>query len=406
MTSDPGSFARQTIVERKPEIIRRVLEDNPYPKRIVAALTRFQAEIASGIVQPLREEARDVPLWHTHWQPHAGRSWLALPWYFAETYFYRRLLEAVDYFQPGPFEGLDPFAVQKRAQEATAAEQILDVWGPLMALHEDVRFAPLLHACLWGNRADLSNFTVKEQAIGNTLADREHILIDHTAEVEALLHSGVEEIAFISDNVGADSLFDLILADHLLTLGRAKRVVFHLKPQPFFVSDAMPADINHIVRRLHNSPAVELVDLAARLERARSSSTLRLATDPFWATSLFLTELPAPVHEELERADLIILKGDVNYRRLLEDRHWPPTTDLGKVAASFPRPFLVLRTLKGEIIAGLQPGQAEALSALEPDWLISGKRGLIHLVRDAALDSLPFPTEKRTRAGSSHTTQA
>ena len=385
MTSDPGSFARQTIVERKPEIIRRVLADNAYPPHIAAALTRFQAEIASDAVQPLREDAPDVAFWRAEWQPYAGRSWLALPWYFAETYFYRKLLEAVGYFQTGPLAGRDPFAPQKRAQEAVAAEQIPSVWAQLSALPQDARFGPLLHACLWGNRADLSNLTVKEAAIGDTAANRQHILIDHTAEVEALLRSGVTEVAFINDNVGADSLFDLILTDHLLTLGIARRVVFHLKPQPFFVSDAMPGDLRHMVDRLQTSPSAGIAKLAARMESALASDSLHLTTAPFWATNLFFTELPASVRSELEGAGLVILKGDVNYRRLLEDRHWAPTTDLAAVTQEFPKPFLALRTLKGEIIAGLQPGQAEALTAAEPDWLINGKRGLIHLIDGEAL---------------------
>jgi hypothetical protein len=79
----------------------------------------------------------------------------------------------------------------------------------------------------------------------------------------------------------------------------------------------------------------------------------------------------------LARSDLVVLKGDVNYRRLLDDRHWPHTTPLGKAATYFPAPFLLLRTLKSEIQIGLAPGQAESLTAEDPDWLINGRRGLI-----------------------------
>jgi len=50
------------------------------------------------------------------------------------------------------------------------------------------------------------------------------------------------------------------------------------------------------------------------------------------------------------------------------------------VTGYFPAPFLTLRTLKGEIMVGLEPGQAEALSAADPTWLINGKRGVIQLV--------------------------
>jgi hypothetical protein len=51
------------------------------------------------------------------------------------------------------------------------------------------------------------------------------------------------------------------------------------------------------------------------------------------------------------------------------------------IAAYFPASFLVLRTLKGEIMIGLGPGQPEQLAAEDPTWLINGKRGIIQLVR-------------------------
>jgi hypothetical protein len=45
-----------------------------------------------------------------------------------------------------------------------------------------------------------------------------------------------------------------------------------------------------------------------------------------------------------------------------------------------PSPFLALRTLKAELIVGLEEGQAERLAAEDPDWRINGRRGLVHLV--------------------------
>jgi hypothetical protein len=53
---------------------------------------------------------------------------------------------------------------------------------------------------------------------------------------------------------------------------------------------------------------------------------------------------------------------------------------MDEVTAYFPAPFVALRTLKGEIMVGLAPGQAERLAAEDPAWLINGKRGVIHLV--------------------------
>jgi uncharacterized protein with ATP-grasp and redox domains len=384
MTSEPGSFARATIVERKPQIIARVIADHAYPSAVVARLEAFRDEISSEAVQPLREKVvGEADVWYAEWARYEGHSWLELPWYFAETYFYRRLLEAVAYFQPGPWYEHDPFRVQKEAQEAEAIEQVAEAWKRLRTLAPEARFAPLLHAALWGNRADLSNLTVRERAVGDTAADQANIIVDHTRRVHRLLarDSGRPgAVAFINDNVGADSLFDLILADHLLAQGYARDVTFHLKNQPFFVSDAMPADIERVVDKLVHGGPDELVEVGARLTHALTTGALELATHPFWTRPQSFYELPAELESRLTSNDLTILKGDVNYRRLLADRHWPADTPLEEAAAPFPTPVLVLRTLKGEIIAGLARGRAESLQAEDPDWLINGKRGLIQLV--------------------------
>jgi len=388
MTSDPASFARKTIVERKAQIIAQVIADHSYPDAILDRLTAFRDEImhpdhGSSAILALSETGGDAAFWNAALAAYAGRSWLELPWYFAETYFYRRLLEATGYFmEPAGYQ--DPFAPQKRAQEAIAVSQLAAVWPGIAAAPSDARFLTLLHACLWGNRADLSNFTIDQQAVGDTIADRANILIDHTDAVRSLLAGGVNEVAFVNDNVGADSLFDLVLADYLLSQGWAQRVTFHLKNQPFFVSDAMPQDIERVVDLLQtpastNALAFADAELGHRLGEALAEQRLTLTTHPFWTQCLGFRDMPDAVRAPLQRADLVILKGDVNYRRLLDDRHWPPSTPLAIAAADFPRPFLVLRTLKGEIIAGLEPGQAEHLAAEDPTWLINGLHGLIHL---------------------------
>jgi hypothetical protein len=406
MTSEPGSFARLTIVERKPTIIHRVVEDNGYPPSIVEALEAFRQEIAAEPMQPLREPAPDVDFWNRGWAVYQGRTWLEVPWYFAETFFYRRLLEAVRYFQPGPWERHDPFGKQKRQQEEAAVERLTESesaqppeltqssWAQLEGARacgrSDIVLEALLHTSLWGNRADLSNATVAVQVPGAlaTREERRHILIDHTDAVAELLAGGLPRVDFLNDNVGLDLLFDLALADFLLTQGMTQNVVFHLKDRPFFVSDAMPEDaraMEALLRTAHD-PAVR--ELGTRLHEQLAARRLVLRDHAFLTSYLTFRHMPSSFRAELASASLVILKGDVNYRRLLDDRHWPHTARLEEVTSYFPRPFLVLRTLKGEIMVGLKPGRAEALAAEDPDWLINGKRGIIQLVADG---STPAP---------------
>ncbi|MDH4136172.1 MAG: damage-control phosphatase ARMT1 family protein, partial [Anaerolineae bacterium] len=381
-TSELGSFARRTIVERKPQIIRQVIEDNDYPPGVMQALETFREEIASQPMGPLSEHAPDVAFWNRELAAYRGKTWLEVPWYFAETYFYRRLLEAVRYFQPGPWEGHDPFEKQKRQQEEVAVKRLAGAWVPLADVEPKVAFEALLHSCLWGNRADLSNYTVRVQAQGGLTAreERRNILIDHTDKVRELLAGNLQRVDFVNDNVGMDLLFDLALADFLLVQGWVRAVVFHLKDRPFFVSDAMPKDMQATISLLRAEPDVAVQELGARLAGHLEAGQLIPKDDSFWTSSLMFRHLPPSLRADLARSNLVILKGDVNYRRLLDDRHWPHTMRMEEIADYFPAPFLVLRTLKGEIMVGLEMGQAEALAAEDPTWLINGKRGIIQLV--------------------------
>jgi len=84
--------------------------------------------------------------------------------------------------------------------------------------------------------------------------------------------------------------------------------------------------------------------------------------------------MPADLIEELRSADLLIAKGDANYRRLLGDRHWPLDLPFQQVVSGYPFGVLALRTLKSEIAIGISP---EKVPTSDPDWMINGRWGLI-----------------------------
>ena len=394
MTSEPGSFARKTIVERKPQIIRQVIVDNEFPAEVVQRLEALKGEIAAEQVRPLVEDAPGVAAWNRAVAAYRGKTWLELPWCLAEVFFYRRLLEATGYFQPGPLNGHDPFGVQKRAQIASAVDRFAGDWEGLAKADAGSAFEALLHSALWGNRADLSNLTVRLGVSGGLAArnERHNILVDHTEQVRRIVTGGIRRLDFLNDNVGFDLLFDLALIDLVLGQGWAGRVVCHLKDHPFFVSDAMPQDLHETISQLIGSPEGSVRALGGRLRGYIETGDLVLETDPFWTSYLMFRDFSPALRDTLASADLVVLKGDVNYRRLLDDRHWPFTTPLEQAAGTFPAPLLVLRTLKGEILVGLAPGQADDLAAEDPDWLINGQRGLVHYCQAPASRELEAAT--------------
>ncbi len=389
MVSEPGSFAEHTIVVRIPKIVDDVLACNAYPPDIVADLLALKRELAMGLVAPLREATDDVAFWQQAWEPWRSRTWRQLPWFFAEAYFYRRLLEAVRYFQVGPWYHVDPFDPLKREELARSLNTMAGYsqsFPPTDPIDE--QFGRWLQRSLWGNRADLSNSVVYGRVLAAS-ADRREIpgqendklLIDHTARAWTLLSAGkVRSLGFVTDNGGLELLSDLRLVDWLLAHNLVREVHLHMKQQPYFVSDAMPKDLLMTIDALQSAPQDILRALGTRVGHALASGSLSVHDHPFWTTSLGFHAFPDDLRRKLGRLDLLVIKGDVNYRRLLDDRHWDPTTDLAEITRDMPTSLLALRTLKGELIVGLEAGQAEFLARLDPQWLLNGERGLIHLV--------------------------
>jgi hypothetical protein len=340
--------------------------------------------MATGMVAPLREEAADGAFWRAAWAQHwQGKTWRDITWFHAETYFYRRLLEAVRYFQAGPWHLLDPFASHKR----TALHEGLDMLAGLYADETDgisprEQFIHRLRGSLWGNRVDLSNIAVVRNAADNTGRQSDDLLlVDHGVAVWEMLRGGVARVDVVADNSGSELLADLALLDLLLSADLAREVHLHLKAYPFFVSDVTVRDLEETWRTLAASPEVALQTLARRLLRWRAQGRVRLHDDPFWTRCLLFRQMPDDVRATLARADLVVFKGDANYRRLVDDAHWPHTARLEDVAAYMPTSFVTLRTLKAEVMVGLDEGRAEAIAAEDADWLVNGKRGVIHLVR-------------------------
>ena len=377
MTSEPGSFARRTIVERKPAIIADVLSGLSNHKQVAKRLRDLQSEISRGHVTP---PPAGIPLyyeWLAEWQQWEGRTWLEIPWYFAEAYFYVRLLSAIGYF-----EGLvgDPFEDQKRVLLGHCGA-ILPSLGrtqeAVSRLAPPQAFAALARRSLWGNRLDLSNVAITDRHRHDpSHLDDADLVVDHCpAAYETVSFAPGRPVTFLCDNCGPELLADLHLADWLLR-NATGQVILEVKPQPFFVSDAMPKEVEAMLQFLAHSDEPEARRLAVRLERAIGEERLLVRSHPFWTGPHHYTRLPADLAACLAASSLVISKGDVNYRRFLEDRQWPFQTPIEDIVDYFPASVLLLRTFKGELAAGLDDDSVRRLAREDPEWLISGRHGV------------------------------
>jgi uncharacterized protein with ATP-grasp and redox domains len=383
-TGEPNSFAHSTLTTRKPSIISNILADfaDQYPAHTLENLQDLTNEITQNQpIRPLQTNAADGNQWAAAWQAHQGETWLNTPWFFAETFFYRRLLEAVGYFNNGDWAGADPFLPRKQAELNSAAPWLIAQAALAHSAADSAdSFRLLLHYCLWGNRVDLS-YTQVAQTVGSQITldhEQANLLADDTEPVlNHLRQNPPVNINFICDNSGTELLMDLALVDFLLRHNWASRITLHLKAHPTFVSDAMPADVELTLATLKTKQAADLLSLADRLQSYRLTDRLILQADSFWNSHHFFWKIPPTLQTQLGQAHLVIIKGDANYRRLLSDSRWPADIPLRHIAPWFPAPFVTLRTMKSDPVVGLKPGQAEALDQIDPKWRVNGKRGLI-----------------------------
>jgi uncharacterized protein with ATP-grasp and redox domains len=389
LCSDQGSFAETTLLVRLPEIARRVILENHFPGWINQRIEDLIDEMPDRPVRPSNDPgAPDQAFWDLQISNWRGSTWRERSFLECEHTFYRRILEATRYFQPGPLQLLDPYLEQKqlglnssRSAIRQLAERLCLWMGEGLSLGESLSQA--IEGNLWGNRADLSLWPVGAE---NTLANdqlhqaKEFILADHLEQtirhLDGLLVSKAP-VHFLIDNAGFELVYDLALADLFLGRGVTGEVYFHLKGHPTFVSDALIKDVVETVSFLMREESQHVSEFGLRLLNHITNRKLILKDDFFWNTPKVFWALPERIIPLFKKAGLVISKGDANYRRLTGDLRWPEETPFEQVAAYFPAPLLALRVSKSEVIVGLQAGQAARQDRIETGWRTNGRWGVI-----------------------------
>jgi hypothetical protein len=213
--------------------------------------------------------------------------------------------------------------------------------------------------CLWGNATDLSlltNMTYEDiqrlQGAQARKAAEANILCNDLPRAYQLLReqrdAGKPErrVDIVLDNAGFELYVDLVLAGYLLATGLATHVVLHPKSIPWFVSDVLPTDFTALLTALADPRAFfetpseddvlqgttpaplsekELEDLqfvSRDWAALHEEETMALRPNRYWTAPGSFWRLPheAPdLLEDLKAAELVIFKGDLNYRKLTGD---------------------------------------------------------------------------------------
>ncbi|XP_005065944.2 damage-control phosphatase ARMT1 isoform X1 [Mesocricetus auratus] len=421
---DEGSFAYLTVKDRLPQILTKAIdtlhrhrseffekhgqEGMEAEKKAISLLSKLRNEVQTDkpIIR-LADKWVDTDIWNQyleHEQSLLDESdgephWFFSPWLFVECYMYRRIHEAV--IQSPPIHDFDVFKESKDENFFESQESIdalcmhLEQLKPARDLHKDQlkdELFKLLQISLWGNKCDLSlsggkSSSQKTDVMNSLEGLKPFILINDTESLWALLSKykktakpPVVRVDIVLDNSGFELITDLVLSDFLLSSELATEIHFHGKSIPWFVSDVTVRDFNWILEHVRSSSQKSMATCGADWENHVKMGRWIYHDHIFWTLPHPYCEMPqvAPdLYAELQKAHLILFKGDLNYRKLMSDRKWEFTIPFHQALCGFhPAPLCSIRTLKCELQVGLQPGEAERLMASDPHWLTTGKYGI------------------------------
>ncbi|KAF0296984.1 Protein-glutamate O-methyltransferase [Amphibalanus amphitrite] len=392
LAKEVGAFGRESM-----ELIQSDLE------ALLESLT------SNGFLTRLTGEADDVPSWNAVLDAACVDGvlprWHDGDWLYVECFMYRKLYDILDssgvirdydYFHPAKKESFEQSVAVARDLAASLLETVSGV-AKLSKSQLRVSFMEFLLISLWGNKCDLTmgGMSMKTSPLAQLSELAKYLLSDRHKDIFAYLHklqqSGkVTRIDFICDNAGFELFSDLCLADFLSASGLAQRITFHVKAFPWFVSDTTRCDVSWLLERLKgDAESGPLQELAARWRKQLATGHWEMAESPFWQSPfpfrMMRQECP-PLYWRLQGADLLLSKGDLNYRKLIGNRPWPVNTPLCRAAEGFsPAPLAALRVLKADCVAGIDIKRAKQAAELDPKWMTSGSFAVIQFCRHATV---------------------
>ncbi|KAK4501453.1 hypothetical protein PRZ48_007262 [Zasmidium cellare] len=408
-------------------------------KKITSGLATLKYELQHNRqLTPLQDDgASDIAAYNKELEQRGNPKWHDVAWLYAECYLYRRMAtlfklskhwKNYDVFSKqkmSTFRSSRPAVLELAARYNDLTKQLQSNESALGSASEEERetaekllFVEMCEVCLWGNATDLSLLTnlsyddiQKLQGKDARKANEDKIIVNNFPEAFASLQkskkAGAKErrVDIVLDNAGFELFVDLILAGYLLQAGLATNIVLHPKNIPWFVSDVIPKDFSDLLNVLvgakdfYETPSdddkargftppklseKESSDLQALFENWSSlyaEGKIVLRPNVFWTEGGSYWRLPktAPsLYEDLKESELVIFKGDLNYRKLTGDAMWDPATPfneaIGPMGPKSGVRVLALRTCKADVVVGLPNGLDEKLRGLEGGGGDSGAR--------------------------------
>ena len=197
-------------------------------------------------------------------------------------------------------------------------------------------------------------------------------------------------VDIVLDNSGYELVTDLVLCYYLLKQWPDLRVILHCKQLPWFVSDATLHDVHATLYRMASSSSSSSSTSHTQLQQVASylqhqlfiTNRLSLSADMFWTLPCSIEQMhkydPYLFRQLEHNSNLLLFKGDLNYRKISQDRDWIPTHTF---SPPFPVPLCAVRTLKADTVFGLSEEKVKWATDRDTRWMLSANFGVIHFMQ-------------------------
>ncbi|TDG41204.1 hypothetical protein AWZ03_012378 [Drosophila navojoa] len=405
------SFAYVTFKERVPQILSDLIdslhqqEDRIMEKygsyahfelrRIIWSLDILRNEVLENrSFKYFYDKTPDSLEWNSfikHLTNRERNQWFSAQWLHAECYLYRRIWRAFQ--RTELLKDFDYFGQRKICATRNYVYLFRAVLRGVSKLKRSRKnFVTMLKLSLWANQCDLSitSDSPSDQILQSLKLYNKHLLVDQSIEVFRLLtrdlHSSVTPamVDIILDNAGFELFADLLLGVYLIDSRLAVKVRYHVKAIPYYVSDVTANDFNWMLSFLLNSEIPEFAYLGRKLRYFMKHDIFALyETCKFWTRPegfRCMRQLAPCLYVQLSFSALAIFKGDLNYRKLLDDINWSSTTPFPDCLGGFlPTSVCALRCIKSDLYCGMPNCLVDLLTLENPKWMCTGEKAIIQL---------------------------
>lgn len=398
------TFCYRSIRDRHPVSITKVI-DQMYSlgihdpslaedtKAVTAKLSRLKSRLQTDKeIELLEGEGDDIEMWNKAISELQTNSWFKSPWLVVECYMYRYIHQCLQTTSSFTYPHYDIFRQEKEDGLQESLDNLAVIAGALLSPHSDIpaRIADYIRVSLWGNKADLSilkhfnlNLADVQSACVDKLSDMDSEILNNDMEKVVQYISSLQgaKVDVVLDNAGYELFGDMCLAEVLVSSTHVKQVTFHMKSLPWFKSDVTDGDMVYLINTLKGHDDPNLAKLGALWDSRFADRTFLKTDHKFWTSSHSFTDLKATcpdLHDQLSKSDLVFFKGDLNYRKLVNDRMWPYDTTFQQALEGFnPSKICALRTIKSDSIVSVDEAKVKSVIKSDVDLMFNGHFALI-----------------------------